>query len=76
MAEGFWARRSPAGRVALGIGMAWGPGIVVGLVLALVTSHWYFGILGFAVVCMVMTLVYGSIAAVRRKRLEQRARKK
>lgn len=76
MAEGFWARRSPASRIALGIGMAWGPGIIVGLVLAVATSHWYFGVLGFAVVCMLMALIYGSMGAVRRKRLEQRPREK
>ncbi|WP_375478751.1 hypothetical protein [uncultured Jatrophihabitans sp.] len=70
MAESYWARRSPAGRVALGFGMAWGPGIVIGLVLYLVTSHWYFGILGFAVVCALTSVVLGSIGATLRKRRE------
>ncbi len=51
--------------------MAWGPAIVVGLVLYFVTSHWYFGVLGFAVVCALMTLVLGSIGAVLRKRSGQ-----
>jgi hypothetical protein len=71
MAESFWAKRSPASRIALGIGLAWGPGMVVGLVLYIVTSRWYVGVIGFAVTCALASLILGSIGAILRKRREQ-----
>jgi hypothetical protein len=47
----------------IGLGMAWGPGLILGIAVAVLTSHWYFGALAFAVTCSVMTIVYGTIGA-------------
>ena len=71
MVETFFLRRARVGRFLIGLGMGWGPGIVVGVVLGFATSRWYFGALGFAVTCALTTIVMGSIASTRQRNAEQ-----
>ncbi len=54
--------------------LAWGPGVVVGVILYFATGHFYAGVLAFAILCLVMTIVLGAIGAILKKRRERRVR--
>ena len=67
--------RTPSFKLVLAmVGLGWGPGLVIGVVLWATTGHLWAGVLAFAVVCLVTSIVLGAIAANRRRKQEVRSR--
>lgn len=74
-ADNPWQRASPTKRVLLVaamIALAWGPGIVIGLILYSATGLFYVGVLTFAVITAISSIVLGAIGSIRMRRRETR----
>jgi Flp pilus assembly protein TadB len=59
-------------RVLGAIALAWGPGLAIGAVVWALTGHLYLGVITFAVLCLVMSITLGGIAASRRRKRDTR----
>jgi Flp pilus assembly protein TadB len=62
-------------RIALGFSLAWGPGLLVAIVVYLITRSVPLGVLGFAVVTALTAIVLGAVGSRAMQRRQQRGPK-
>lgn len=67
--------RLTARKAIFGIGLAWGPGIVIAVIVILLTNSVGFGVLAFAVTTAITAIVLGAVGSVLMKRQEERQRR-
>lgn len=59
-------------RIALGVSLAWGPGLLVALVVYFTTKSVPLSVLAFAVVTAITAIVLGATGSVLMKRRQER----
>ena len=62
-------------RVALGISLAWGPGLICAVIMYLETKRVPYSVLTFAVVTAITAVVLGGIGSVLMQRRKDRERR-
>ena len=73
--EGQARPKLTARKAIFGIGLAWGPGIVIAVITGLMTKNVALGVLAFAITTAIAAIIFGTVGSVLLKRREERHRR-